>query len=108
MDDKGKFHANRTNDAKLAESAFEAAKSGLTLTRVEPGQYKSNPDPPFTTDTLLMKAGSEMSWKPGRTMKVAGELYNAGHITYIRTDSTRTNVGAVSYTHLTLPTTVIV
>ena len=94
MDDKGKFHANRTNDAKLAESAFEAAKSGLTLTRVEPGQYKSNPDPPFTTDTLLMKAGSEMSWKPGRTMKVAGELYNAGHITYIRTDSTRTNVGA--------------
>ena len=94
FDDKGKFHANRTNDAKLATSAVEAAKGGLTLTKVEPGQYKSNPDPPFTTDTLLMKAGSEMSWKPGRTMKVAGELYNAGHITYIRTDSTRTNAGA--------------
>ena len=94
IDDKGKFHANRTNDAELAKSAVEAAKAGFTLTSVEPGQYKSNPDPPFTTDTLLMKAGSEMSWKPGRTMKVAGELYNAGHITYIRTDSTRTNVGA--------------
>ncbi len=94
VDDKGKFHANRTNDAKLAESAFNAAKGGLKLTSVEPSQYKSNPDPPFTTDTLLMKAGSEMNWKPGRTMKIAGELYNAGHITYIRTDSTRTNAGA--------------
>ena len=94
VDDKGKFHATRTNDAKLAESALEAATGGLTLSRVEPGQYKSNPDPPFTTDTLLMKAGSEMNWKPGRTMKVAGELYNAGHITYIRTDSSRTSAGA--------------
>ena len=35
FDDKGKFHANRTNDAKLAASAVEAAKGGLTLTKVE-------------------------------------------------------------------------
>tara|TARA_Y100001968_G_scaffold329053_1_gene377539 strand:- start:3397 stop:5742 length:2346 start_codon:yes stop_codon:yes gene_type:complete len=94
VDDKGKFHANRTNDSDLAQSAVQAVANGLTLSSVEPGQYKSNPDPPFTTDTLLMKAGSEMNWKPSRTMKVAGELYNAGHITYIRTDSTRTNAGA--------------
>ena len=94
IDDKGKFHADRTNDSKLANSAHSAAASGLTLASVESGQYQNKPDPPFTTDTLLMKAGSEMSWNPRRTMKIAGELYNGGHITYMRTDSTRTNASA--------------
>ncbi len=91
FDDKGKFHSDRTNDRDLAESAAVAATDGLTISSVEQSQYQRKPDPPFTTDTLLMKAGSEMGWNPRRTMKVAGELYNAGHITYIRTDSTRTN-----------------
>lgn len=94
MDDKGKFHGDRTNDRDLAEAAHAAAGSGLTLASVEPGKYQRNPSPPFTTDTLLMAAGSDMSWNPRRTMRIAGELYNAGHITYIRTDSTRTNAGA--------------
>ena len=94
VDDKGKFNAERTNDGDLANNAYSAAASGLTIASVEPGQYQRNPSPPFTTDTLLMKAGSEMSWNPRRTMKIAGELYNAGHITYMRTDSTRTNAGA--------------
>ena len=94
IDDKGKFNAERTNDSGLANSAYVAAANGLTIASVEPGQYQRNPDPPFTTDTLLMKAGSDMGWNPRRTMKVAGELYNAGHITYMRTDSTRTNKGA--------------
>ena len=94
VDDKGKFNSERTNDSKLANNAYTAVANGLTLTTVEPSQYKRNPDPPFTTDTLLMKAGSEMSWNPRRTMKIAGELYNAGHITYMRTDSTRTNAAA--------------
>jgi len=94
FDDKDKFHSDRTNDRKLAESATSAAVDGLTIASVEQSQYQRKPDPPFTTDTLLMKAGSEMGWNPRRTMKVAGELYNAGHITYIRTDSTRTNTTA--------------
>ena len=94
VDDKGKFHADRTNDAELAKSGHVAATNGLTISAVDSGKFQRNPDPPFTTDTLLMKAGSEMNWNPRRTMKIAGELYNAGHITYIRTDSTRTNAGA--------------
>ncbi|CAI8328018.1 MAG: DNA topoisomerase 1 [Marine Group II euryarchaeote MED-G33] len=94
VDDKGKFNAERTNDSELANSAYAAAAKGLTIASSTPGQYQRNPDPPFTTDTLLMKAGSEMSWNPRRTMKIAGELYNAGHITYMRTDSTRTNTTA--------------
>ncbi len=94
VDDKGKFNAERTNDSELASAAYAAAAKGLTIASVEPGKYQRNPDPPFTTDTMLMKAGSDMGWNPRRTMKVAGELYNAGHITYMRTDSTRTNKGA--------------
>ena len=94
VDDKGKFHAGRTNDADLANGAFVAVSDGLTISTVDQGKYQRNPKPPFTTDKLIMTAGSEMNWNPRRTMKVAGELYNAGHITYIRTDSTRTNAGA--------------
>ena len=94
IDDKGKFHGDRTNDESLAQSAHGAAGAGLTLASAEPGKYQRKPSPPFTTDTLLMAAGSDMGWNPRRTMKIAGELYNAGHITYIRTDSTRTNAGA--------------
>jgi len=94
MDDKGKFHADRTNTKALAESAFTAAGSGLNIASVEPSKNQRKANPPFTTDTLLMSAGSDMSWNPRRTMRIAGELYNAGHITYIRTDSTRTNATA--------------
>ncbi|MEE2812380.1 MAG: type IA DNA topoisomerase [Candidatus Thermoplasmatota archaeon] len=96
IDDKGKFHSERTNDNTLAQSAYDALNkaAAVTLDSVEPGTYQRNPDPPFTTDTMLMKVGSEIGWNPRRTMRIAGELYNAGHITYIRTDSTRTSAGA--------------
>ncbi len=96
VDDKGKFHSDRTNDENLAQSAFDALSksNSLQLSSVEPGNYQRNPEPPFTTDTLLMRVGSEMGWNPRRTMRTAGELYNGGHITYIRTDSTRTNSSA--------------
>ncbi|MDP6899431.1 MAG: type IA DNA topoisomerase [Candidatus Thalassarchaeaceae archaeon] len=96
VDDKGKFHSNRTNNQPLAQSAFNslASEGSLTISSVDESTYQRNPKPPFTTDTLLMSIGSEKGWNPRRTMRIAGELYNAGHITYIRTDSTRTSASA--------------
>lgn len=43
--------------------------------------------PPFTTSTMQQAASSVLSFSPGRTMKVAQKLYEAGLITYMRTDS---------------------
>ena len=96
IDDKGKKHPGRTNDEAMAKRAFAAlgSEGGVTLDEAKEGKRKERPYPPFTTDALLQAAGARYSWNPRRTMSIAGELYNAGHITYIRTDSTRTNAGA--------------
>ncbi len=96
-DQDGKFDSSRTNDETLAKSAYDSLVSGdnLEISTNKSSTYSRRAQPPFTTDALLQSAGSRWgSWTPKRTMRVASELYNAGHITYIRTDSTRTSGAA--------------
>ena len=50
--------------------------------------------PPFTTSTLQQAASSVLGFSPGKTMKLAQELYERGIITYMRTDSVNVSVQA--------------
>jgi len=91
VDEKNRFSAHRTADAHLAQSAHAslAAARKLHIDGVTRRQKSQSPQAPFSTDTLLQAAGSRFGWSPKKTAALAGQLYEAGHLTYIRTDSTR-------------------
>jgi len=57
-------------------------------------EQKRSPRPPFTTSTIQQTASTRLGFSPSRTMRTAQKLYEAGLITYMRTDST--NMGAAA------------
>lgn len=59
-----------------------------TVLSVKESEAKRAPRPPFTTSTLQQTASTRLGFSPSRTMGAAQKLYEAGHITYMRTDST--------------------
>ena len=70
-----------------AEKALSAVRvGGYTVTSVEAKPLKRNPPPPFTTSTLQQEASRKLGFNASRTMAAAQKLYEAGHITYMRTD----------------------
>lgn len=69
---------------KLLES-LKDAKYQVEDIEVKPG--KKSPSAPFTTSTLQQEASRKLGFSVARTMQVAQKLYEAGHITYMRTDA---------------------
>ena len=59
----------------------------FTVLDVEQKPSKKNPPAPFTTSTLQQEAGRKLGMSVSQTMAVAQRLYEAGYITYMRTDS---------------------
>ncbi len=62
-------------------------KATFKITKVETNQGKRTPAPPFTTSTLQQEASRKLGFSVSQTMRVAQTLYEAGKITYMRTDS---------------------
>ena len=61
--------------------------STYTVSDVEKKPAKKSPTPPFTTSTLQQEASRKLGFGVTRTMSTAQKLYEAGLITYMRTDS---------------------
>jgi DNA topoisomerase-1 len=58
-----------------------------SITALDKKEIKKSPAPPFTTSTLQQEAARKLRYSVSKTMRLAQNLYEAGHITYMRTDS---------------------
>jgi DNA topoisomerase-1 len=84
-------------DEQLVKKILEVGKSGNWLVSgIKENEQKRSPRAPFTTSTLQQTASSRLGYSPSRTMQIAQKLYEAGHITYMRTDSTNLSTTAQS------------
>jgi len=71
-----------------AEKICERLKKGpVKVSKFDKKDVKLKPQAPFTTSSLYQSAGGLFGWKAEKTGKVAQKLYEAGAITYHRTDS---------------------
>jgi len=71
------------------------AKSDFSVASIEKKPGTRNPSAPFTTSTLQQEASSKLGFSPRSTMQLAQRLYEAGHITYMRTDSVNLSTQAL-------------
>jgi len=73
-----------------------AKRNAWVIENVEARETLRSPNPPFRTSTLQQSASSRLGLSPSQTMSLAQRLYEAGHITYMRTDSTALSSQAVA------------
>lgn len=74
---------------RIVEEAKKAGKENKwKVISVDTTEAKRSAKPPFTTSTLQQTASTRLGFSPFRTMRAAQKLYEAGAITYMRTDST--------------------
>ena len=83
-------------EKEAGEIVEQAKKSDWQVGEVEETKAKRSARAPFTTSTLQQAASSRLGYAPSATMRLAQKLYEAGHISYMRTDSTTLSQQAVT------------
>ncbi|MBD5258178.1 MAG: type I DNA topoisomerase [Barnesiella sp.] len=89
--------SHRLPDLAVAEKFLEVcADSEFAVGDIAVKPLKKSPAPPFTTSTLQQEAARKLGFTVSQTMMIAQRLYEAGHITYMRTDSVNLSSLAIS------------
>ncbi len=89
-----KFRPNSRTE--IDESLAVLEKADYTVSKRESRPTKSKPGAPFITSTLQQAASTRLGFGVKKTMMMAQRLYEAGYITYMRTDSTNLSAEAVA------------
>lgn len=97
---------NNKFDTEEEANAFlsQCKDATFTISAVEKKPEKRTPAPPFTTSTLQQEASRKLSFSVSQTMMVAQQLYEAGYITYMRTDSVHLSDMALGMAKEVIPT----
>ncbi len=87
----------RLHSADEAKSLLKACSTDtFKVSDISTKPLHKSPAPPFTTSTLQQEAARKLGFTVAQTMMVAQKLYEAGHITYMRTDSLNLSEDAMS------------
>ncbi|MBR1605266.1 MAG: type I DNA topoisomerase [Alphaproteobacteria bacterium] len=88
-----KFDLNSEAKANEAKAKIEA--QNFHISNIERKKANRYPAPPFTTSTLQQEAARKLRFSAKKTMQIAQKLYEAGHITYMRTDAVNLSKEAI-------------
>lgn len=84
---RAEISKNFKTEKEAEEFVEKCAKATFTVNNLEQKPAVRKPAPPFTTSTLQQEASRKLGYNVARTMNLAQRLYEAGLITYMRTDS---------------------
>jgi len=84
------------NEAQAMAALEKLKSSSYSIVKREDKPTSSKPSAPFITSTLQQAASNRLGFGVKKTMMMAQRLYEAGYITYMRTDSTNLSVDAVA------------
>jgi DNA topoisomerase-1 len=91
------------SEEQMQELIAEITSADFSVSALNRRKHSRRPQPPFTTSTMQQDAARKLGWTARRTMSIAQQLYEGvelgqgseGLISYMRTDSTRVNPGAI-------------
>ncbi|MEN1785551.1 MAG: type I DNA topoisomerase [Bacteroidota bacterium] len=93
---EAKLHKTFPDQQSAEQFLQQNIGADFSVDRLDKKPAKKSPAAPFTTSTLQQEASRKLYFSVGRTMQVAQRLYEAGLITYMRTDSTNLSQEALN------------
>ncbi|MGL4907914.1 MAG: type I DNA topoisomerase [Bacteroidales bacterium] len=93
---KGEISTKFKNENEARSLLEKCATASFNVQHIEKKPAKKSPSAPFTTSTLQQEASRKLGFSVAQTMSVAQRLYEAGYITYMRTDSVNLSEQAIA------------